>query len=542
MRKLKLISAAALMLCILMLFTACATPKAKMSNYFEPDYVPEETVLKSYNYISELEGYIMGEYNKYFAVFEKLPDVTKGETVTSYKIFSMSKASVIATFSGIDLTFDFELYGSHPIVTVISTLVDLEVPENSVTTYQAYDANGTSIATAKRPFEAPYSFADLVIFNYAAYSVDKETGAVEKQCDVPEFLQLSECNQYNDEYFYVTDTTSTAGQILVYDRSFNLVSTWNAPSYAKDTVIFALNDGNLLVQYAYTLDSDENKYDYYKTSNGLTVKYDLVSLIVSAKDGSAKEKDLDFKVNILTTNNMLQANADEENPKYTDKFDNIAYISPIVDRKIDSSNDAMDVVLMTNKLKVKKSLKIVDGQEPSRPSRLCDGLYYATLHNGIAIFDDKGKVLNTLNVNALKITNDYIVGDAAVYNLDLTKAYDLIENDAEVMTVMDDSVFLRADTETGYDIILLCDGEQKTVFTHVYGELLPKLMFGEIKNGFYSIYNTEIGEYTYYNAKGETVVSTTTELEIVGSTDGDNLLLVGIDETLVSKYFAFIRG
>ena len=538
MRKLKLISVVASVLCILMLCTACATPKGKISNYLNPDYVPEKAVLKSNSYVSELEGYIMGEHNQYFAIFEKLPDVTEGEVAASYKIFSMTKASVIATFSGADFTFDFDLVDAIPMVIVEQNHVDLTEPENTDTTYMAYDANGTQIVSSKHEFDDPYRFADLVMFNYAAYSVDKKTGALEKQSDVPEFLQLDECDKYNENYFYVMDD----GELIVYDREFNLVSTWSAPSYALETNMFVLNDGNVLIQYSYELDTEEKKYDVYESNDGATAKYDLVSLIYKVVKGSVKELELDFVVESVFTNENAQRNEDEGNSRYSEKFENIAYISPIVDKKIDSSADAMDIVIMNNKAKVQKSLKILDDQATMLPIKISEDVYAILLKNGYALVDGKSRVLSILNNTELELTNDYIVGEAAIYNFDLTKAYDLIENDAKVLEIMDESVFVRAETKNGYEIILLRDGEQKTVFTRVDDEIPSKLVFGEIENGFYYIYNTEIGEYTYYNAKGETIISTASKLETIGSTSGDNLLLAEIDETLVPKYFVFVRG
>ena len=542
MKKLKITCVIASVLCLVMLCTSCGTSTAKIADYLNPDYVPEELVVKQQTSVSELAGFTLNQSNSYFAIFEKTPlaSIDGNPTTvptTTYKVFSMVKGSVIATLSAANTTYDFELFDGIPLMFVKSVYVDLLNVNSTTINHVAYDAAGAQIASSKNALAAPYAFADLVIFNYAAYAENEDTGALTKQLEVSEFLQLDECDYYNENYFYIMDEE----EIIVYDREFNLVSTWSAPSYA-DANMSVLNDGNVLVQYTYELDSEATKYDFYEYEDGVTTKYELVSLLYNTVKGSVKELDLDFVVAELVSNEYLQRDAEEENAYYADKFENLAYICPIVDKQVDYSEDAIDLVLMNNKAKVQKSLKILDDQAVATPEKVDEDLYSIRLKNGYALVDGKGNLINVLN-SSFRFTNDYIIGEAAIYNFDLTKAYDLIANDADVISTMDDTIFVRANTSNGYNIVVLGNGTQKTVYTYDKTRTDVTLAFGsEISNGIYYTYDAKLNTYNYYNVTGTSLITTKSKLEFVGDTSGDKLLLVGMSEQLVPSYYVFTKN
>ena len=67
MKKLKITCVIASVLCLVMLCTSCGTSTAKIADYLNPDYVPEELVVKQQTSVSELAGFTLNQSNSYFA-------------------------------------------------------------------------------------------------------------------------------------------------------------------------------------------------------------------------------------------------------------------------------------------------------------------------------------------------------------------------------------------------------------------------------------------------------------------------------------------
>ena len=545
----KILALVAAMLCLVMILASCGNVKsANIDDYLNPDYIPEEVTLKTYNYISDLEGYTLSETNGRFAVFTKvtLPDLVlnpDAKAYTSYKLFSISAAKVIASFAGSNISCSFSFDGNAPIATVAKTTFNLTTGESIDTTYIAYDAAGNQLLSSSHVIPAAKSFADLVVFNYAAYSENEETGALTKVNDVSEFIALDTTVEYTDEFFYIEKDD----EIIVYDRDFNLIAAWEAPSYANSYNANIMNDGNVLIQYTYELDSEATKYDFYEVEDGLTVKYDLVSLLFNPAKDTTKELKLDFIVAYLYSNNWLQRNQKEGNSKYSTDFENVASIIPIVDKKIDSSDNAQDRVIMDNKANVKKSLKIIDNQSNSGFKKVADDLYAISLKVGYALVNGDGEIVNVINNESLKLEADYIIGESAVYNYDLTIAYNLIENDASIMGTIDDSILVKSSRSNGYDIILLTEGQQKNIYSYTKQDIVPgvtnavptatvSFLFDE-GNDFYCIHNS-ISGYSYYNAEGNLIISTQQPMVKVASYD-NTVLLKGASALATDVYFTF---
>ena len=550
----KILALVASILCLVMILASCGSIKtAKIEDYLNPEYTPEDIVLKKSNYISELEGYELTETNGSFAVFTKitLPNLTKNpdaKTTVSYKLFSIAANKVIASAAGTNINCEFSFDENAPIAIIEKTTYNTKTGDILETDYTAYDAAGTQLVSSTRAISGATQFADdLILFNNVAYQEDEETGALTKIKDIPEYVALAEYLDYNDNYFYAGDDNN----VVVYDRDFNFVASWSAPSYAAEEmcIMHLLNDGNLLIQYYYELDSDSAKYDVYEVNEtGITVKYDLVSLIFNPEKNSVKELDLDYLVYNVTTNAELQKEYEEGNSEFSAEFENIAYICPIVDKKLDYSDDAMDLVIMNNKAGAMQSLKILDNQSTSAPRKVATDLYAVSLKIGYALINGKGEVINVINNESLELKDDYIVGEQTIYNYDLTVAYDLAGNDASVLGYMGDSILVRSNRSKGYDILLLTEGNQKTVYSYTKKtttgtnttttEVVVEFLYDE-GNDFYCIHNSVSG-YAYYNANGDLIISTQQPLTVVASYE-NTVLLKGISAALTPTdvYFTF---
>lgn len=530
MKKTKLLLLIAALLVFVTMLNACGTISS-VNKFLNKDYNPLEDVYKSESAVSELTGYKVLNSNESFVIF-----YSDASEILSYKIFSLEANRIIATFTTTDSLYTFDLYDTAPLLLVAQTAKQEDSSAEDIVngidavidvTYTAYDANGEILKTfEKYKPEAPVRLTfDTCIFDYAAYMIE-ENGALSKTVDVPEYVALDSIVDWNDDYYYAQNGDTVA----VFDHSFNLVSTYVAPSYYEDVSIAVLNNGNIFAQYMYEVDEDERKYDLSISENGHTGKYDLVSMIINAKNGKATKVNLDYVVMDVYSNYAVNTyfNSLGETSPYNDKFENIAIIAPIVNKKLDESDANLDIVFMNNKGKAADSLKIADNQVAALDaiSKIGNDRYLVETLVGASIIDAKGKVIKNMN-NVLDLCSTYFVSDRYIYDLDLEIVYDLVANDATVLDVVNNTLFVQAETDTGYEIISFCNGAQTTVYT--YNNTSNDATVFEIVDGIgYSLINAVSSEYKYYNAEGTLLVTTTYALEAITSADADVVIMKGL--------------
>lgn len=530
MKKTKLLLLIAALLVFVTMLNACGTISS-VNKFLNKDYNPLEDVYKSESAVSELTGYKVLNSNESFVIF-----YSDASEILSYKIFSLEANRIIATFTTTDSLYTFDLYDTAPLLLVAQTAKQEDSSAEDIVngidavidvTYTAYDANGEILKTfEKYKPEAPVRLTfDTCIFDYAAYTIE-ENGALSKTVDVPEYVALDSIVDWNDDYYYAQNGDTVA----VFDHSFNLVSTYVAPSYYEDVSIAVLNNGNIFAQYMYEVDEDERKYDLSISENGHTGKYDLVSMIINAKNGKSTKVNLDYVVMNVYSNYAVNTyfNSLGETSPYNDKFENIAIIAPIVNKKLDESDANLDIVFMNNKGKAADSLKIADNQVAALDaiSKIGNDRYLVETLVGASIIDAKGKVIKNMN-NVLDLCSTYFVSDRYIYDLDLEIVYDLVANDATVLDVVNNTLFVQAETDTGYEIISFCNGAQTTVYT--YNNTSNDATVFEIVDGIgYSLINAVSSEYKYYNAEGTLLVTTTYALEAITSADADVVIMKGL--------------
>ncbi len=536
MKKTKLLALLSVLMIAAMLLSSCGFAKriSKVSSFekvLNKDYKYAEDVVSEAKTLTELNDYTVVKVTDEFVLLSSLDEE---DLTMTYKVFSYRAASVILTLANTEKTTYMIDLDDAPAFVVTKLVVD---EETETTTYTAYDATGAELISTKHAFDAPSEYADLILYANTLYSV-ADNGKMTKALDVPENLKKSEPDFWNDEYFYFFD--DDGGQ--VFDRSLNYVSAWYAPSSVEEITPFVLNNGDVLVQYTTILDKHAEKYDYYETDeNGETVKYELTTKLITAKNGKAKDLKMDYVIESLYSVYMFEEWFDEQ--IFAEKVENLATICPIVDQRVDDSEAAMDLVLMNNKGKIGKSVKLVDDQEAYFPPQLVgDGIYYVDTLHGDVLTDAKGEILLPFYNYELEIVGKYIVGEYAIYDLSMNKVYDLLDNHATVMTTMGNTVFVMAgeDITEKYQIIAFCGGEQKTLVSFDAENENNKLFMPIANADVYAIYDEATEEYTYYNADGKELVKTKALLAVVKDQDQgyaydvDSVLLTGVDgETVV---------
>ncbi len=533
MKKGKLLALLSVLMIAAMLLSSCGGAKkiSKVSSFekvLNSEYDYAQTVVDAAKALTELDGYVIGEKTGEFVLFVK-----EGESVA--KVFSFRSGSVVMTLADSGATSYDVVVSDEPIFVVCKTVGE-EAP-----TYTAYDATGAELITTKYELAAPRAFGNLVLYGNALYSMDEEkTGKLTKELDVPETLLIQDEEVlYSESYFYLVDVKA-AEYVKIFDRELNYITSWYAPSAAEGVKFATLNNGDVLVQYVLALDPYAEEYDFYESDDGETVKCDLVTKLIAAKNGKVTDVDMDYMISYVMSVYEMEEWFDED--IFADKAENIAYIYPIVDKQVDYSDSASDIVLMSNKGKIQKSVKLVDGQYAKLPALVGDDLYLVDTMYGRALTDAKGKVQHAINNGFMSIVGGYIIGETAIYDLSMEKVYDLRENSANVLTTIGDTVFVMKgeDTELAYEVIAFCDGEQKTVATF-NAEADSSTIFMGIENAdCYAVLDTASAEYTYYNAAGKELMKTSVLL-VATTVDGqDTVLLSGVNgETTV--YYALTK-
>ena len=579
----------------LLVLATCLTSCGVISNvgkYLNKNYDLTPDMITEAASIEDLKGYtlIPVEDVEDFLLFTNVgePDETTGKITTSYKVFGVKEGKVIVdvTSNNKNTFVDIDFLDASLVVTKIvidekdlekdladgkiaaelsaailalltdssklEEVLDNKLAEDYVTvSYTLYDSLGTEVATSDEKNDAR-DFGDLVIFDYKAYEVDKESGKLVEKMDVPEYMELGNCTFYNDTYFYVFNESSM--KLTVYNRSLEIASVWIAPNYGDDSfdmVAFAtLNNGDILFQYTLVQDEDAKKFDYTFVYDGLTVKVDLVTKLISAKTGEAKDLDVNYVIENLYTNEMLYDDElDAEDNVFTDKFDNIATVYYIEDQRLVKTAATKDLVLLSNKGKIQKSLKLVDNQvaELTAIEKVGDDLYMVdTLYGGLTLVKGNGKVVVSLNKYMRVVAGTYLVGERAIYDLELNVVYDLIEKDAEVEKIMSDVIFIKETTKDGYKYVALKADSTETTTVYTYDEEETETTFKFADNalfGYYYIKEAD-GDIVYYNANGDVIIKTTEEMTYETGSYMDGLMIMSSTDAETGKatYYTFKVG
>ena len=536
MKKIRLTVLIAGMLAAMTLFSACSSeiPKAtSFSEVIDREYTAEEALVESAAEIKELSGYQFLESKGEFMTFAK----GQGDAGVSLAVFSTrNKKVVYAAESNSSEAVEITLHSGVPAFTVIKTQLtcaDENCERTSVC--ELYDAMGNSVSKIQGATFAPIAFADTVLFNSTAYSIDEKNGALSKRADIPENLYVEDCSDWNDEYFYTYGSS-----INVYDRDFKHVYSWTLPSWGEYISKNMLNNGNVLVQYTKPLDNNSNEYDIYEmdSNTGEIKKFDIFTLVLDPKEKTEKSIDLNYVVNQVTTGDEL-IRASENNGMYRDDVDNIAYVYPIKEHLVDSSDASADIMLMGNDGKIQKSLKIIEDQKAMLPTCIGDNVYLVSTIYGLALIDIDGEILELINNTTLSTVGENLVSAGVIYTHDMEEVYSLYENEASIITYLGGTIFIKQGSESEYDVIAIRGKGQREILKY-NGTDAVDVYFDELnESGCYAICNVTDGEYLYYNAAHKLLLNSKLRLDKVAADFGQGVTIYTTSSAEGATYYAF---
>ncbi len=526
--------------------TACGIKGTTFGKYLNVDYNTHADLVQSLTLIQDLEGYTVNASNDEFVVFKKVDTESADTLVATYKVIALRSGNIISTFTDTLSTttvdtvttitstnYSFELIGNVPAIKVqkVDTTSTATEPIDTKTNYTLYDATGAAVMSQEASFSLTTTFNDWAIFDDVVYTVNKESGALTKKFTTPVNFKNISNYEINDTYIYVESNDD----ILVYDHDFKVVAVWSTPANSSVRSWFALNDGNVFIQYDKELEPDEKKYDYY-VGNSLNnmIKYDLVTEIYNIEKKKSKDIDFEYILNQGISRYSLNKSVDGEEIYADDAFENVVVVSSIIDKKEDNSDARRDFLVINNKGKVKTSLKLVEYQT-ALPRKISAEKYLVSTLYGTAIVNAEGEVLTQYNSANFVQVGDYFVdtnNKYGIYDMSFNVVYDYSEkNNASYYGQLNDTIFVKEyidEKKEDYKIIAFAKGTQFDVCTYDK-DGTTNLTLNIVGNaGIYSLYNPQTKEYTYYNADGTSLMTNSAEISSVISVNENICVLTGV--------------
>ena len=307
---------------------------------------------------------------------------------------------------------------------------------------------------------------------------------------------------------------SADGVYTVYDGELGVLFEYTMPGYAEGNA-FLLANGNLLAQYSVQLDQNERKYDIREGADG---KFDLVTVLVDANGTKELEK-VDY---IIADVKPSVANSDGEKI-YADNVENLAFIYPIGKNKmVDDSYANKTLAVIANDGALKGTVAL-DGNVASFPMHYTENNYAAQLVDGnYAVYNKHGDKINVLTPNAMnaaKIAGDYLLIENVIYNTKGEKIYDVNENHA-IVEKCGNTVVVKKYSTTATEIGIFVDGVVKNIGVIAKEEMNSTISgFSFSPAGYYCTYDKQTNRYSYYNAKGDLIVTFERALEQIIAAD-----------------------
>ncbi len=530
MKKTKIVSLLLAAVMILAVLTACGASNVKSASsfkdFYNSKYIPEDELYNKATELSELDGFDITASNDELVLFESTGD----GIASTYKIYSYEAGGVVKTLtSSATTTYSIELCGNLPAFFVTRTKLTTDI--DSVITYVLCSGKGKEIASSEDNVGTPVALDDTLIYNSEIFTLDEEGNFVKGEETIPETLSAVDFDIYTDKYLYDFNTTT----VSVYDRAFKPVSHWIAPSAAQSMTTFLLDNGNILAQYSIILDPDTTEYDYYETDeNGKVTKYDLVTLVINAKNGEAQNVDVQFVIEYALSYDSILSISEKAAEILNKKMGNLAFIHPIVNGQIDNSDAAADIVLLSNDGKSAKSLKIADGQTASLPQKLNKDMYLVETTYGLAVVKANGKLVHAITNDNATANGKYIIGEKAIYDINtLEVVYTLKDENTNAVAIddaaMNSVVFIiKGDLTTEYTVEMLNEN----------GEIKELCSYNVIANtgetfhvvdgiGCYAIYDVAAAEYTYYTLDGTMLTKSAQLIEVLAVSYKYDTILLG---------------
>ncbi len=251
------------------------------------------------------------------------------------------------------------------------------------------------------------------------FALDRASGEVIYRTSIEELSAHSDARCISGGVGYVLD----GGNIYAYDIELwdSSIMTYELPHDAEDIKLFALSDGDLLIQAVRPLLYNAVSYDFLSDGN----KYDLIYIIIDISERSAEETEFGYYVN--------SAAALDRRCGYTDAAKNLFGVFEIKNDLIELDNERHFIV--QNDLSI--SCDITEFYDEER--RLVgDDLFFGYGFDEGAdrgcydLENSAGEVIARLPEGA-EFMGNYIFYDGDIYDLDMRLSIDCGDADGYYM-------------------------------------------------------------------------------------------------------------
>lgn len=361
-----------------------------------------------------------------------------------------------------------------------------------------YNSDGSEAISAFYETEEPYLVTETLngfSFNGAEYYV-RDGSVLFEGYDPLDSEYFNASVKYNDRYYYLSEEL-----VFVFDERGRLLYEYILPSYAENGHIFVLSNGNIFIQYTYTVIEGE-EYDF--VSNG--EKHRIVSLHSNLAKNTETAQTLSFLVESM------------ENPftdpdfhkQYTERVVNLAKVVDVSNRRIDVSQPARYVVLSDSLIEIFSLFDIVNGATDIYRASYDRNLVVTAAGNHLV--DGNGVIIGQLN-NYRCITEKYIVTSGAIYDHDLRVVLDLTKEGYTFFAVVGDNLLLSKVMENAAGLYLFRGGDP--FYISDVSHYVPAFAGYAIKE--------EDGRCRYYDENGALLVDAVGEIEWFHSSTEDDV-------------------
>ena len=321
----------------------------------------------------------------------------------------------------------------------------------------------------------------------------------------------------------------------VYDKNLNLLTAYRMEGNPNSSARMILKNGNVAVQMRYLLPNTATDYTYISGTN----KFLMKTVIVNAKNGKTTEVDFNYFLNYGMSLNADTGAGIEQNEMLKKDIVTVAGITPIVDGILmNGAADSMLVAMDANMKILGRIDAMVDNQSNGTfVDNIYPGYFTANLKNGsVVLINEKGKVIGNID-GANDITYSYLYAGGKIFNYALEEVYDYEANKYVLEDTLEHSAIFSKDNGGTDEYFLFINGALQAIDTKD-----DKLAYQGAFKGVYAIEDsTDLlnVKITYYNDKGEAVLTLEKGAALSYETDGDDFGLYStIDpETLKTVYY-----
>lgn len=510
MKKMKWIALVALALAAVMALSSCAlfAPKGDVAKLFDKDreFESDATVLAAAAKVDVLADLAYQTSRGDLAYFTDRVEVD-GDYQTKHVIYNLATGAVIfdkteSRTSDISVALEKKYFDnenkthSYAVVTTTTRKLDENnQPIGGETVRTAlYDALGNMVDDAIGEVEVE-SIADLLYFDGKCYRF-AEDGKLAAAFDFAALGKMPELVDYNEDYYMAIEDA----RIVIYDKSLAFVSAFDVPAYADMHAGCLLPNGKVLLQYEYELDENAKKYDYIRETTtevdgaaDYTIdrlgKFDMVTLLINAKNGKAKEIKCDYVLGMV-----IGTQHTDVTEFIAIDFDKVAALGmgyKIEDKRVSNEVDC----LLTVSKKGKLSPITYEGARVTGVKMVASERYVIETEERDYLVDKKGKLIG--EVTNGEVVGDFILCEGKVFDLDLAQIYDLNEKDYTVSKTMETALLLE--NAEGDTLLYTGKGEPAVI----------------AKDGEATLYSAETtyaivladGKYTVYAQNGNALIT-----------------------------------